>query len=751
MLILVGAGNVGKTTLVKRLKSNTKGTMKVDSRVMTDGIDISEIKLKNPKTNGEIIFTVYDFAGQEEYIHTHALFVRKDSIFVVLHKYDESDSSDAKRMKKELDIFLKMIESFALGARVIFALTHCEDSKNRGSKKWLDELSDRYKRLVFIRDSNEGPFEIDSVSGRNIETIKDVMISEALKYDKTRVTIPPTFFNLKDSLDQLVQFSITSETFSELAKVHVKDDMTVVARDIFKSWGIIYILSNGDIVLKPQKLADVLACVFTKSKDSQERIRSSLWGGYFKHQQKVLKAIWGKFPKELWQPSNTGTSIPFIDLLHESGLAYPVFDVKGRALRKSLVPSMLQTVPLDLHSFESMSDKEMIESIFGVEMKFTTIHSSISLTFYPNLPPTFLGQLQSRVSSITVKGGEWISGCSLQSKDGKSCAIVYKTTSGKEVGNIMYLISGGTDEKETTARDSVLIAIYDLIKDKYDSLVCSVDKVHDKVLVNRISDSSSSTVPSKFRFTSYLVDVKESSKVQVGNIIDKNSRDLDDFMSTLKESLTRYESFSSVSIQQLQAHMNESVASVNNYLWNAIPDLLEITIGQPLYSDMVNKLLGLWLVFKDPTKSNLFHAIHFYYNDTDSKWHSDLDYGNNELVSIPFEATSSEVSTHQQHSRDIIEIMKRVLPNVNLSAVLDTNTDTNTSSSCISKSKLFSSYSKSKSDDPWSLLVCMKIGNKVKQKLFYHEEKYYKERPKVNDKVCRYMIIIIIITMNIII
>ena len=75
MLILVGAGNVGKTTLVKRLKSNITGTMKVDARMMTDGIDISEIKLKNPKTSGEIIFTVYDFAGQEEYIHTHALFV----------------------------------------------------------------------------------------------------------------------------------------------------------------------------------------------------------------------------------------------------------------------------------------------------------------------------------------------------------------------------------------------------------------------------------------------------------------------------------------------------------------------------------------------------------------------------------------------------------------------------------------------------------------------------------------------------
>ena len=66
MLILVGAGNVGKTTLVKRLKSNVTGSMKVEAREMTDGIDISEVKLKSLQKSTDIIFTVYDFAGQEE-------------------------------------------------------------------------------------------------------------------------------------------------------------------------------------------------------------------------------------------------------------------------------------------------------------------------------------------------------------------------------------------------------------------------------------------------------------------------------------------------------------------------------------------------------------------------------------------------------------------------------------------------------------------------------------------------------------
>jgi hypothetical protein len=36
------------------------------------------------------------------------------------------------------------------------------------------------------------------------------------------------------------------------------------AKELFCHWGMLFELSNGDLVLNPQQLADVLACVFTK-------------------------------------------------------------------------------------------------------------------------------------------------------------------------------------------------------------------------------------------------------------------------------------------------------------------------------------------------------------------------------------------------------------------------------------------------------------------------------------------------------
>lgn len=46
---------------------------------MTDGIVMSEL------TEGEIEYTALDFAGQEEYAHTHGLFFDNRAIFLAVH------------------------------------------------------------------------------------------------------------------------------------------------------------------------------------------------------------------------------------------------------------------------------------------------------------------------------------------------------------------------------------------------------------------------------------------------------------------------------------------------------------------------------------------------------------------------------------------------------------------------------------------------------------------------------------------
>jgi GTPase SAR1 family protein len=65
----------GKTTLLHRLRDKHF----VAQPGMTDGIVMSEL------TVGDIEYTALDFAGQEEYAHTHGLFFDNRAIFLAVH------------------------------------------------------------------------------------------------------------------------------------------------------------------------------------------------------------------------------------------------------------------------------------------------------------------------------------------------------------------------------------------------------------------------------------------------------------------------------------------------------------------------------------------------------------------------------------------------------------------------------------------------------------------------------------------
>jgi GTPase SAR1 family protein len=736
-LVLVGAGNVGKTTLVTRLK----GKDFVAERHMTNGIDISEIKL-HTKDAQEITFTTFDFAGQEDYIHTHALFFQKDSIFLVLHKHDSNNPTNISKTEKDLENFLRMIESCAINAHVVFALTHCADPNMRWDKERMKKLIDHHQKLHFVIESSGKPFEIDSKSGDGIDSLKSTILKEAMKYEKVKITVPRSFFELKETLEKETKFSITEKEFNRVAKTFLNSDMIKLALDIFISWGIVYILSNKDIVLKPQKLADVLSCLFTKEDTILAQLRDyvPLWAGYLKHDRAMLDAIWGKrdkdgkyeYPRELWNPVN-GNSIPFLDVLHESGLAYPIYDMNGKPLSSSVIPAMLPASPLKVGNFLTMKEKEMFQALFPEKDVYKTIHTTIDISFHPCLPPTFIGQLQSRLSYLALNGGAWKFGCSLQFNDAKSGAIFFLN---RTDDSVIRLVSGGSDISKTDARDAVVVAIHNLIKDKFDSLVCSVYDVNDVNDVNEkgksqkvafrwsVYESNKINKPEKasFRWLSYTNNKKEKRPLK-NDIIDKDGYSISFFSKSLisKENALMN---TKDSIRNLNEKVNDNLMSVSNALWTAIPDLNEITIGQTVNSKY--KVEGLWLVFKDDGCNN-FHALHFNYKDGLNEWKRDVNYGqyatDNMKTCITFKSSSTNLIANET-SKATLDILKRIFSdkyNITLPSII-------------------------KSKNQWASLVSMKLEDIVVEKLRLYEDDNYPIKPKLNttDNVIRLVLTIIL-------
>lgn len=110
-MLLVGEGNVGKTSLVNRLIDN-----RFDPRESkTEGISIRRWQVPVPD-NGhhvDIRLNVWDFGGQGIYQATHQFFFTRRSLYILVLNARQGER------ESRLEYWLKLIESFGLDAPII--------------------------------------------------------------------------------------------------------------------------------------------------------------------------------------------------------------------------------------------------------------------------------------------------------------------------------------------------------------------------------------------------------------------------------------------------------------------------------------------------------------------------------------------------------------------------------------------------------------------------------------------------------
>jgi internalin A len=122
-LVLVGEGNVGKTTLLKALKGKA-GAAPQEHEPTTHGveIDIHGLRLPHPAQNGvEIQLNAWDFGGQDVYRVTHQFFFSRRSLYLLVWEPRRGVQQG------QVEDWLNMIR-LRVGddARVIIVSTHCK-------------------------------------------------------------------------------------------------------------------------------------------------------------------------------------------------------------------------------------------------------------------------------------------------------------------------------------------------------------------------------------------------------------------------------------------------------------------------------------------------------------------------------------------------------------------------------------------------------------------------------------------------
>ena len=118
-LLVVGEGNVGKTSLVAAFR----GTSFVNDRPTTHGIQISPLILQHPNLDLDMTLRAWDFGGQEVYRVSHQFFFTRRALYLVVWNPREGQEQD------EVEGWLRRRIRLRVGrnAHILLAATHCED------------------------------------------------------------------------------------------------------------------------------------------------------------------------------------------------------------------------------------------------------------------------------------------------------------------------------------------------------------------------------------------------------------------------------------------------------------------------------------------------------------------------------------------------------------------------------------------------------------------------------------------------
>jgi internalin A len=264
-LVLVGEGNVGKTTLLKALKGDKGEGAPKYGETTTHGveIDIHGLRVPHPAKDGvEIQLNAWDFGGQDVYRVTHQFFFSRRSLYLLVWEPRRGVQQG------QVEDWLNMIR-LRVGdeARVLIVSTHCKTG----------ERIARIDKPVFKQQYGDmivGFFEVDSlVPDENtgemvgIAELKKVIAEESAKLQHMGMPFNLDWKAARDELVARPEPHISYTAFAETCARHGLSEIdTTTLAEIMNDLGYIVHYSDDeklrdDVVLKPEWLTKAIGFV----------------------------------------------------------------------------------------------------------------------------------------------------------------------------------------------------------------------------------------------------------------------------------------------------------------------------------------------------------------------------------------------------------------------------------------------------------------------------------------------------------
>lgn len=220
-MIIVGWGNVGKTSLVNRLI----GRQSNSDEALTHGIQITPWLLDLDDEN--IQLNIWDFGGQEIMHGTHQFFLTPRSFYLlVLNSREESD----------VEYWLNLIQNYGKDSPVIIVL-----NKNDIYPYSINEraLLSKYPIIrAFVKT--------DCQSGTGIEELRKTVIREIDQLANLRELVPAEWLAIKQELDKTDENYISIEEYRRICAQYgeTNEDSQNTLAEYLHDLGIVLIFKN---------------------------------------------------------------------------------------------------------------------------------------------------------------------------------------------------------------------------------------------------------------------------------------------------------------------------------------------------------------------------------------------------------------------------------------------------------------------------------------------------------------------------
>ena len=319
-LILVGEGNVGKTSLLAALKNEGF----IERRPTTHGIEISPLTLRHPSLGLDMTVRAWDFGGQEVYRITHQFFYSQRALYMVVWNARQGQEQD------EVEGWLRRIR-LRVGpeAQAMVTATHCDER--------LPELDYPHLEHAFP-GMLAGSFNVDSRTGTGIDQLRHAIGEQAARLPQMGQLISPRWVATREEILSLGESEpqIWYDQFVEVCEQHgvTGSEISALARLMHDLGHIIYYADDDGlrdvVVLNPEWLTKAISYVL---EDASTRNAE----GVLDHRR--LREIW----RDQHYPSRYHRY--FLRLMEKFDISYRLEGDEVHSLIAQLVPLPPPSLP----------------------------------------------------------------------------------------------------------------------------------------------------------------------------------------------------------------------------------------------------------------------------------------------------------------------------------------------------------------------------------------------------------------------